>query len=78
VVVVVVGAFLYSQRLGDRGRMISVSSRPVLVYRTAGSRTAKITQRNPVSKNKTRAGEMTQWLRALVAPPEDPGSNSSS
>jgi hypothetical protein len=29
------------------------------------------------SKKVLRAGEMTQWLRALAALPEDPGSNPS-
>jgi hypothetical protein len=48
-----------------------------LVYRVS-SRTARATQRNPVSKNKNkttttkllRAGEMAQGLRALTALPE--------
>ena len=36
----------------------------------ASSRTVRATQRNPVLKNKTRAGEMAQQLRALTALPE--------
>jgi hypothetical protein len=38
--------------------------------RPAWSGTARVTQRNPVLKNKTRAGEMAQLLRALTALPE--------
>jgi hypothetical protein len=59
--------------LGGRGRRVS-EFEASLVYRVS-SRTARATQRNPVSKNlkkktpkiqkdKTRAGEMSQWLRA--------------
>jgi hypothetical protein len=47
-------------------------------------RTAKATQRNPVLKNQTkdlmgsRVGEMAQWLRVLVALPEETGTESQS
>jgi hypothetical protein len=42
------GERLYSQHLGDRGRRIS-EFEAILVYRVS-SRTARATQRNPVSK----------------------------
>jgi hypothetical protein len=67
--------------LGGRGRWIS-EFKTRLVYRVS-SRTprARVTQRNPVSKNKQtttttktktknknpEAGVVTQWLRALTA-----------
>jgi hypothetical protein len=38
--------------LGGRSRQVSVSSRPV--WSTESFRTARATQRNPVSKNKTK------------------------
>jgi hypothetical protein len=57
--------------LGGRGKRIS-EFEASLVYRVS-SRTARATQRNPVSKNKNKkgmgggAGEMAQQLRALTA-----------
>jgi hypothetical protein len=67
--------------LGGRGRRIS-KFEASLVYRV-NSRTAKATQRNPVSKKQKqktkqrkkncmvlRAGEIVQRLRALTALPE--------
>jgi hypothetical protein len=65
--------------LGGRGRWIS-EFEASLVYRVS-SRTARATQKNPVSKKQTkrkkknersfsRAGEMAQWLRALTVLPE--------
>jgi hypothetical protein len=41
------------------------------------SRTARATQRNPVSETHTHAErlEMSQWLKALAALPEDQGSS---
>jgi hypothetical protein len=74
--------------LGGRGRWIS-EFKASLVYKVS-SRTARAIRRNPVSKkqkqkkkkpNKQKfkmyvsvSGEMAQWLRALVAFLEDPGS----
>jgi hypothetical protein len=68
--------------LGGRGRQIS-EFKASLVYKVS-SRTARATQRNPVSKNKQNKtkqnktktvfpwgpGEMAQWLRELTALPE--------
>jgi hypothetical protein len=56
------GARLLSQHLGGRGRRIS-EFEASLVYRVS-SRTARATQRNPVLKNKQRAGLMpsSRWL----------------
>jgi hypothetical protein len=62
--------------LGGRGRWIS-EFKANLVYKVS-SRTARATQRNPVSKNKTkqnktkkncnfRVGEMAQWVGAPTA-----------
>jgi hypothetical protein len=42
-----------TQHLGGRGRQIS-EFEASLVYSRVSSRTAKATQRNPVSKNKTK------------------------
>jgi hypothetical protein len=47
-----------TQHLGDRGRQIS-ESEASLVYRVS-SRTARATQRNPVSKNKTKQNKTKQ------------------
>jgi hypothetical protein len=75
---VVVHAFKF-QHLGGRGRRIS-EFEASLVYRVS-SRTARDTQRNPVSNphphppQKKRysswGGEVAQWLRTLAALPED-------
>jgi hypothetical protein len=46
------GARLYSQHSGGRGRWIS-EFEASLVYKVS-SRTARATQRNPVSENKTK------------------------
>jgi hypothetical protein len=46
------GSCLYYQHLGDRGRLIS-KFEVNLVYKVS-SRTARATQRNPVSKNKNK------------------------
>jgi hypothetical protein len=46
------GAHLQSQHLGDRGMWIS-EIEAILVYRVS-SRTARATQRNPVSKRKEK------------------------
>jgi hypothetical protein len=46
------GAHLYSQHLGGKGRRIS-EFEASLVYKVS-SRTARATQRKPVSKNKTK------------------------
>jgi hypothetical protein len=63
--------------LGGRGRWIS-EFEASLVYKVS-SRTARATERNPVSKKKTNkqtkttkkgAGEMDQRLRTLTALPE--------
>jgi hypothetical protein len=67
--------------LGGRGRRIS-EFEASLVYRVS-SRTARATQRNPVSKNQPNKQtkkqgegieEMAEWLRALAALLEDIGS----
>jgi hypothetical protein len=54
----------------EAGRYLNL--RPDYSY---GSARAK--QRNHVSENKKRAGEMVQWLRALTALPEGLSSNPS-
>jgi hypothetical protein len=78
---VVVHAFDPSTYSGGRGRWIS-EFEASLVYKVS-SRTARTTQRNPVSKNKNKnqktivAGEMAWWLRASHALSEDPNSVSS-
>ena len=55
--------------MGGRNRQIS-EFKASLVYRVS-FRTARATQRNPVSKNNIKwARKMTQWLRALIALPE--------
>jgi hypothetical protein len=51
------GARLYSQHLGGRGRLIS-EFEASLVYRVS-SRTARATQRNPVSKNQNKPNKPT-------------------
>jgi hypothetical protein len=56
--------------LGGRGRQIS-DFEASLVYKVS-SRTARGTQRNPVSrKKKIWAREMAQWLRMFAGFPED-------
>jgi hypothetical protein len=42
-----------------------------LIYKVS-SRTSRDIQRNPVLKNKTRAGEMAQWVRAPDCSSEGP------
>jgi hypothetical protein len=67
--------------LGVRGRWIS-EFKASLVYKVS-SRTARATQRNPVSKTpkkkkwRLEVGEMVQWLRTLTALPEVLRSNPS-
>ena len=58
------GAYLYSQHLGGRGRQIS-EFKTSLVYRVS-SRTASVTQRNPVSKNKTKI--MWKFIKIHAGP----------
>jgi hypothetical protein len=52
------GARLLSQHLGGRGRRIS-EFKARLVYKVS-SRTARATQRNPVSKNKNKKTQNKQ------------------
>ena len=56
--------------MGGRGRWIS-EFEASLVYRVS-SRTARATQRNPVSKYKIGAGEMAQWVRTANCSSEGP------
>jgi hypothetical protein len=68
--------------LGGRGRRIS-EFEASLVYKMS-SRTARATQRNPVSEkqkqqtnkqtNKQRGWRVAEWLRAVAALSEDPDS----
>jgi hypothetical protein len=58
------GTHFYSQHSGGRGRWIS-EFKASLVYRVS-SRTARTTQRNPVSKNKTKQKKQKQKRCSLL------------
>jgi hypothetical protein len=59
-----VGAHLYSQRLGGRGRQIS-EFEASLVYRVS-SRTTRVIQRNPVLKKQKQTNKKNRLCPLLI------------